>query len=363
MPHTGPGFHGEWVAPDVDAAHVLAVDIPSGVDGSSGAASAKVLRADVTVTFGALKPGLLFGEGRAHAGRVELAGIGLDASSARSGLVGETDVAGWWRPRMASAHKWASALRLVAGSPGMGGAASLAAAAASRAGAGLVHLMSPGAHVQAPIEVITAAMPSDDWHRAALRDLQRFHALVIGPGLGRQQRIVTPATHTIAAAGVPIVVDGDAIYALSAAPEPLGELLGSRTSPTVVTPHDGEFALLVGRQPDDDRIGAASALASECRCVVLLKGPTTVVASSFGSVRIVANGDQRLATAGSGDVLSGVIGALLAGGMNAFDAAAAGAWIHAEAGSLGHQHGLIASDLPELVPSVLARLGRARADR
>lgn len=352
----GTGFHGEWVAPDIAAPHVLAVDIPSGVSGLSGVAVGRVLPADVTVTFAAMKPGLLFGDGRACAGRVEVADIGLDASFSRVCLVLGDDVAGLWRPRPAAAHKWSSALRIVAGSTGMGGAASLAASAAGRAGAGLVHLMSPGAHVDAAREVITAAMPAEDWHRVALRDLHRFHALVIGPGLGRSERNIGPATATITGAEVPVVVDGDALYALSAAREPLGEQIRARSQPTVLTPHDGEFALLTGRQPGSDRIGAARALARDCRCVVLLKGPTTVVAASSGNVRIVANGDQRLATAGSGDVLSGVIGALLASGMPAFDAAAAAAWIHAEAASCGNRHGLVAGDLPNLIPAVLAGL-------
>lgn len=360
----GTGFHGEWVAPDTDAAAVLAVDIPSGVDGMTGVVSGRALQADVTVTFAAMKPGHLFGDGRALSGRVDVVDIGLPLDrhgrSQRTGVVDEDDIASWWQPRPHEAHKWSSALRVVAGSPGMGGAAWLTAEAATRAGAGLVHLMSPGGHVNAPKEVITAPLTSEDWHRGALRDLDRFHALVIGPGLGRHERNVAPGVNTVSDAGVPVVVDGDALYALAVAHGTVAERIRRRRRATILTPHDGEFELLTGARPGDDRIEAARSLAAECRCVVLLKGPTTIVASSTGSVRLVANGDQRLATAGSGDVLSGIIGALVASGHNAFDAATCGAWIHAAAGNRGHPHGLVAGDLPSLVPGVLADVAAAR---
>ncbi|CAN5840464.1 bifunctional ADP-dependent NAD(P)H-hydrate dehydratase/NAD(P)H-hydrate epimerase [soil metagenome] len=383
----GTGFHGEWVAPDVRATHVLAVDIPSGIDGLTGEASAGVLTADVTITFAALKPGLLFGAGRRHVGRIEVADIGLDVSAGRVGLVESADVARWWTPRPLGVHKWSSAVRLIAGGPGMGGAAHLSSAAAARAGAGLVQLLSPGGHIDAPVEVITVAMPTDGWERIARRDLDRFGALVIGPGLGRRDSTVRSVRAVVAATTVPMVIDGDALFAISTDTDPggsevgdpdgsadpggaaepggtvdpggtveAGELVRRRSGSTVLTPHDGEFAVLSGRAPGADRVDAARRLARSCRCVALLKGPTTVIAASSGSVRIVNRGDQRLATAGTGDVLSGIIGALLACGLTAFDAAAAGAWIHGRAAALGHRHGLVASDLLDLIPLVFDEL-------
>jgi len=356
----GTGFHGEWSAPDIQAIHVLAVDIPSGIDGLTGAASAGVLTADVTVTFAALKPGLLFGAGPRHAGRVDVADIGLDVSASRTGLVESADVARWWTPRPAGVHKWSSAVRVIAGSPGMGGAAHLAAGAAARTGAGLVHLLSPGGHIGAPVEVITAAMPANRWESVAQRDLQRIGSVVIGPGLGRDDTTVRAVRAVVAGASVPMVIDGDALFAISNGGEDghgvAAELVRRRSEPTVLTPHDGEYSVLSGRPPRADRIDAARHLARACRCVVLLKGPTTVIAATSGSARIVDCGDQRLATAGTGDVLSGIIGALMASGLTAFDAATAGAWIHGRAAGLGHRHGFVASALLHLIPLVFDEL-------
>ena len=150
----GTGFHGDWRAPRVGAMPVLAVDIPSGVDGLTGEAGPGVLPADRTVTFAALKPGLLIGPGRVLAGDVEVVDIGLDTTRARAGLVEADDVARWWRPRPPTAHKWSRAVRVVAGSPGMTGAAHLAAGAAQRAGSGMVSLSSPGVEATAPPEVV-----------------------------------------------------------------------------------------------------------------------------------------------------------------------------------------------------------------
>ena len=130
----------------------------------------------------------------------------------------------------------------------------------------------------------------------------------------------------------------------------------SRPVPTVLTPHDGEYALLSGSQPGADRMVAARRLAADSGCTVLLKGAATIVADPNGATLVVTAGDARLATAGTGDVLSGIIGALLAGGMKPLQAAAAGAWVHGQAGRRGQRHGLVASDLPELIPAVLEEL-------
>ena len=353
----GTGFRGEWRAPRVGAAPVLAVDIPSGVNGLTGEASRGALPADRTVTFAALKPGLLLAAGRNLAGDVEVVDIGLDTTRARAHLVEGEDVAAWWRPRPPTAHKWSRAVRIVAGSPGMTGAARLAAGAAQRAGSGMVTLSSPGVEADAPPEVVRRRLPAFDWSATVLEDLHRFHAVVIGPGLGREEYTVTAVRATIRQAAIPVIVDGDGLFALAWDPDGAGPLVRRRESPTVLTPHDGEYGLLVGHRPDADRIDAVRRLAADLRAVVLLKGPVTVVGDPDGDVLVVASGDARLATAGTGDVLSGVIGALLGTGMDPFRAAASGAWIHAEAARRGPPVGLVAGDLVDVLPDVLAELG------
>lgn len=352
----GTGFRGEWWAPRVGRAPVLAVDIPSGVDGLTGEAGRGALAADRTATFAALKPGLLLGPGRILAGDVEVVDIGLDTRRATAHLVEPGDVASWWRPRPPTAHKWSRAVRVVAGSPGMTGAAHLAAAAAQRSGSGYVSLSSPGVEATAPPEVVRARLPAFDWSSAVLADLHRFHALVIGPGLGRETFTVDAVRATLAAAAVPVVVDGDALFALAWDAAGAAPVLHARDRPTVLTPHDGEFGLLAGHRPPADRFRAARRLAADLRAVVLLKGPVTIVADPRGAVLVTANGDARLATAGTGDVLSGILGALLATGMDAFRAAAAAAWLHAEAAGRMPAAGLVAGDVVGALPEVIAGL-------
>ena len=353
----GTGFRGEWRAPRVGSAPVLAVDIPSGVDGLTGEAGRGVLAADRTVTFAALKPGLLLGAGRVLAGDVEVVDIGLDTSSARAGLVELDDVARWWRPRPPTAHKWSRAVRIVAGSPGMTGAAFLAAGAAHRAGSGMVSLSSPGVEPSAPPEVVRRRLPAFDWSAAVLEDLHRYQALIVGPGLGREEFTVDAVRATVGGAKLPVVIDGDGLFAMAWNPQGAATLLRRRDDPTVLTPHDGEFGLLAGQRPGADRFAAARRLAADTRTVVLLKGPATIVAGPGGEVRVVASGDARLATAGTGDVLAGIVGALLATGASALDAAAAAPWIHAEAARLAPPVGMVAGDLLDTLPVVLERLG------
>ena len=355
----GTGFRGEWIAPDVVAPGgrrplVLAVDIPSGVDALTGAAGAGVLRADRTVTFQAVKPGLLFGAGKQLSGDVVVADIGLDVSSADQHLVDHHDVAEWWPTRASDSHKWNGAVRVVAGSPGMLGAGRLCASAAARTGAGLVTLSSPGADPLARSEIIQRPVPVDGFDVTVLSDLDRFGSLVVGPGLGRQEAVLAGARRLIAQAAVPVVVDGDGIFAAAWSADGAAPLIRPRGLPTVITPHDGEFALLDGAAPGEDRVAAARSLATKLDCTVLLKGPTTVVATATGSVLVVANGDERLATAGSGDVLAGMIAALLAAGVRPERAAAAAAWVHADAARRGARRGLLAGDIVDLIPTALS---------
>ena len=156
---------------------------------------------------------------------------------------------------------------------------------------------------------------------------------------------------------VPVVVDGDGLFALAWNEHGAPTMLRSREVPTILTPHDGEYALLTGHRPGADRLAAARQLAADTGATVLLKGPTTVVASPEGQARLVVNGDQRLATAGTGDVLAGIIGAVAASGVDVLTAGAAGAWLHASAASFGPPRGFVASDLLEHLPDALAALG------
>jgi NAD(P)H-hydrate epimerase len=353
----GTGFRGTYQPPDPAGAPVLAVDVPSGVDGLTGTASGAPLAAVRTVTFAALKPGLLFHPGRALAGEVIVADIGLDVSGARTWVVTAPDVAGWLPARPAASHKWMAAVVLAAGSAGMTGAARLAAAAALRAGAGMVRVASPGVDHDPglPTEVVGVAVPSAGWETAVGEQLGRAGAFVIGPGLGLSAPNQVAVHHLVAEATVPTVVDGDGLTALGTG---AAAVIGRRSdaASVVLTPHDGEFARLAGEPPGADRCAAARHLAATTGAVVLLKGPTTVVAQPEGQVRLSTAGDQRLATAGTGDVLAGVVGAFLARGADPFAAAAAGAWVHGTCADEGPGEGLVASDLVAGLPAVLTRL-------
>ena len=353
----GTGFRGTWSPPDVGDTPVLAVDIPSGVNALTGDIEGDVLAATHTVTFAALKPGLLMPPGSALAGELELADIGLDIGWARANLVQSADVVGWWPQRDEYSHKWRNAVRIIAGSITMTGAPRLVSEAAMRTGAGMVHLSIPGmTATDAPIEIVQRPLPSSSWADAALASLDRFHSIVVGPGLGRSDDTAASVRRLVIEAPLPMVVDGDGLFALGWSSDGATTLLRRRTAPTVLTPHDGEYALLSGNQPGADRMVAARRLAADSGCTVLLKGSATIVAEPGGSALVVTAGDARLATAGTGDVLSGIIGALLAAGVRPLQAAAAAAWVHGQAGRRGLRHGLVASDLPDLIPAVLEDL-------
>ncbi len=360
----GTGFRGTYRAPAVPAGvPVLAVDIPSGVNGDTGEACGEPLRADVTVTFAALKTGLVQGDGSLLAGRVEVADIGLDVSGASMWVVEDADVARLLTPRPRDAHKWQSAVAVVAGSPGMTGAAGLCARAAYRAGAGMVRLGIPGGDLsELPVsEAVGASLPVTGWSADALAMAQRCRALVVGPGLGRADATVGDVRGLLAGATVPVVVDADGLYALGTGDE-IGAALhpaaDATASTVVLTPHDGEFTRLAGAPPGADRITAAGALAQRCGAVVLLKGPTTIVADPAGRVLLATAGSPRLATAGTGDVLSGVIGAFVARGVEPHLAAALAAHVHGRAAELGCAEGLVAGDLAELIGRWLSSVRR-----
>jgi NAD(P)H-hydrate epimerase len=348
----GTGFRGEWDAPIPPAGClVLAVDIPSGINGLNGSSAGAVLEADATITFAALKPGNVFGDGLAYSGELIVADIGLDTRAARAHLVGAAVVASWIPDPASDAHKWQRAVWVVAGSPGMGGAAALCSGAAARTGAGYVRVSTPGgAATDLPIEIVRTDLPPETWAGEVIADLARFDALVIGNGLGIADATKEQIRQVIAAAtgrGVPVVVDADGLTALGT------EVSRFVSETAVLTPHDGEFARLMGRAPGDDRIADARALAADSGAVVLLKGRSTVVAAPDGEALVSIAGDQRLATAGTGDVLAGIIGALLACGVEPLRAAAGGAFLHGRAGALGWRRGLVAGDLIAHLPAVL----------
>ena len=346
----GTGLNRPWTPPLLTSdMPVLAVDIPSGVDGLTGEVRGGAIRASRTVTFAALKPGLLLHPGRRLAGSVSIADIGLDVGSATAQLITTADVADLWPRRPDDAHKWRSACWVVAGSPPMRGAAALASLAALRSGAGYVRLSVPGGEADAavPTEVVFHGLPAEGWHDHM--DTSRFKSLVVGPGLGPSPQAAASVRALVASATVPLVLDGDALGALGA--DAAAILAGAR-SPVVLTPHDGEYEALAGRRPGSDRPAAARSLAAT-GATVLLKGPTTVVAAPGGEARLVTAGDARLATAGTGDVLAGMIGALLAQGVAPLDAAALAAHVHGMAGSLSPPVGLIAGDLLGAIPAAL----------
>lgn len=350
----GSGFHGRWRMPDIGDAPILAVDVPTGLDGLTGEAESATRAATATVTFCAPSPGHVLNDGPELVGELTVADIGLDAGTTSTHLVESSDVGAWVPPRRVDAHKWVHAVRVIAGSPGMTGAAGLAAAAALRGGSGMVAVSSPGVESSTPIEVVERRIPPFDWADEVLSDLHRFQALVLGPGLGREEYTVPSLVRTVLESVVPMVIDGDGLFALSWNEDGDPSFLSDREVATVLTPHDGEYGLLTGQPPGENRIVAAHTLAETTGATVLLKGPTTVVAATDGRTYLVANGTERLATAGTGDVLSGLIGAFLAAGTPAPEAAAAAAWVHAEAAA-ATSTGMIAGDLLATIPSVIER--------
>jgi len=368
----GTGFKGSL---DGDAAFaaaamtragcpVLAVDIPSGVDGLTGAVQGRAVEALATVCLAGLKPGLVLYPGAALAGDIEVADIGIDPDTpaASLGLTEEADVAGWLPPRPPESHKWSvGGVYVVGGSQGMTGAVMLAARAALRAGAGIVVAGLPGdaAARASGGEVITRPLPAtaggsldEDAAKDVLDGIDRFRALVVGPGLGRKAATVAAVRRLVAEAHVPLILDADGLNALDGDLD----LLAARPAATIITPHAGEYARLAGEPVGDDRVAAARRLAERAGAVVVLKGSRTVVADPTGRAALNATGGPWLATAGTGDVLSGIVGALAARGLPAFRAAAAGAWLHGRAADAAGHDGLVAGDLIDALPTVLSRL-------
>ncbi len=298
---------------------VVAVDTPSGIDVATGAITGPAVHAALTVTFGGLKPV----HALADCGRVELVDIGLDLPDTDVLGFEAADVAARWPVPGARDDKYTQGVTgVLAGSSTYPGAAVLCTGAAVAATSGMVRYAGSANHevlAHWP-EVIGSPTPA-----AA----GRVQAWAVGPGLGTDE---TGAAALWFALGtdLPVLVDADGLTILAAHPE----LVANRTAPTVLTPHAGEFARLAGAPPGDDRVGACRKLADAFGATVLLKGNVTVIADPGGPVYLNPAGQSWAATAGSGDVLSGVIGALLASGLPAAEAAAAGAFVHARAAAL-----------------------------
>ncbi|MDT4891961.1 MAG: ADP-dependent NAD(P)H-hydrate dehydratase / NAD(P)H-hydrate epimerase [Pseudonocardiales bacterium] len=325
----GIGGRGE-LRPDAaalaDAAEdffTVAVDVPSGVDADTGAVAGAAVRADVTVTFGAMKPGLLVGRGAEFAGEVHLVDIGLVLPPTRTNLLEVSDVRGVLpRPGAGDDKYTRGVVGVVAGSPQYGGAGVLATGAALCGGAGMVRYLG-----LAP-DAIRARYPEVVVHAGARPQDVRVQSWVIGPGLGTGADALG-LVRDVLATEVPVIVDADAITVLGEHPD----LLRGRSAATVLTPHDREFAR-VADGPGDDRLAAVRAGAASLGATVLLKGNATVVAAAGGEAFVNPTGTPWLGTAGSGDVLSGLIGTLLASGMAAPVAASVAAYLHGVAGQL-----------------------------
>ena len=324
-------------------ARVVALDVPSGLDADDGCGDC--LRADLTVAFGSLKPAHLLAAERC--GRLVIADLGFDTSGARLFVS---------RPPRAltpagDTNKYArGAVLVLGGAAGHGGAARLAGHAAGRAGAGLVLVACPSPAVAenaARLDAVMVAAADDGAALATLLGRQRFAAAVAGPGLAADDGRVA----ALLVSRLPLVLDAGVFTQFAGAPDRLAAAL---TGPAVLTPHDGEFVRLFGDLPGS-RLDRVRAAAARTGAVVLLKGAATVVAAPDGRAAINAHATPWLATAGSGDVLSGVIGGLLAQGFDAFDAATAGAWLHGDAGRRAGA-GLTADDLPAAVARAVAAL-------
>ncbi len=369
----GTGFEG---LPRDDAARIIeainssgalvvAVDIPSGVDGLTGATEGVAVRADVTVAMGAQKLGTTLGQGALHSDRVEVAEIGIDVNTSATRMLEARDVLDMLPIRALDAHKRSSgAVAVIAGSEGMSGAALLTARGAERMGSGYVTVASTravDAAVSAALpEVLTRVVTQEEALGPESLDafsdvLDKADAVALGPGLGqgvKQRALVAEALTKI---DLPIVLDADGLNSLASD----AASLEHRSGATVITPHPAELARLMNSSTAEvqaDRAGSARGAADRFGCVVLLKGFRSVIAHEAG-LTVIPTGGPELATAGTGDVLTGVVAALLAAGLGAREAAEAGAFVHGLAGSVAGANlgatGVVAWDVAEALPEAI----------
>jgi hydroxyethylthiazole kinase-like uncharacterized protein yjeF len=354
-------------AANAGGAPILAVDLPSGVDGRTGEVRGTAIRAQRTITFFRLKPGHLLLPGRLHCGETEIAQIGVpDAVLHEIRPSTFHNFPPLWqehlRPLTPDDHKYSRGHAVIVSGPANAtGAARLAAAGALRIGAGAVTVASPPGALLVNAAHLTAIMVrafKDAEEFSRLIADRRCNSVVVGPGNG-----VGAATgrnvEAALASDVGLVLDADALTSLAGTPEPLFEAIRSRQRPVVMTPHEGEFGRLF--RATGPKLDRARAAAAESGAIIVLKGADTVIAGPDGRAAINSNAPPDLATAGSGDVLAGMIGGLLAQGVPGFEAAAAAVWLHGAAGA-AFGRGLIAEDLPKMVPGLLKGLADGLPD-
>jgi hydroxyethylthiazole kinase-like uncharacterized protein yjeF len=378
----GTGFSGEVREKEArliekmneSTAPVLAVDVPSGVDGATGEVQGTAVRADVTVCAHAAKVGCVVSPGREHAGEVVAVDIGIppEADVQPSLVWTDADSLRGRIPRTAEpAHKYsAGALLVVAGSRTTTGAPLMVVNGAQRTGCGIVFLAtSRSAATSVDLELTEAlvyGVAEDDEGFMTpealdriLEQAERASALAVGPGMGTGDEGRRLVEGILREAEAPVILDADAITNLAGT-----DVLAKRNAPTVVTPHAGELGRLLGsgaKEVSAGRLRSARGAAEEHGCCVLLKGSDTLVVQGDGAA-VNSTGDVALATAGTGDILSGVIGALLSRGMDAYEAARAGAWVHGRAAELWLEEtgwpaeSLIATDLLPHLPAALGEL-------
>ena len=373
----GTGFHGAAegeAAAAIDAINdsgrsVIAVDIPSGVSGATGAVEGPAVRAELTIAMAAEKIGSASGAGAVRAGRVEVVDIGIPVREWVATVTDSTDVARVLPKREPDAHKRSGgAVAVLAGSQGMTGAAILSAKGAARAGAGYVTVGGTTAVDEAVAEslpeVLSRVVTKDEFLGADALDgfsevLERAGSLGLGPGLGRGPAQTSLVERALREVHLPIVLDADGLNALDEDASALIE----RNRPTIITPHPGELSSLTGQRIEDiqaDRLKAASAAAERFGCVVVLKGYRTVVARAGHDAVVNPTGGPELATAGTGDVLTGAIATLLAAGVDAFEAAWATVFVHGVAGELAARRlgvgGVLAGDVADALPEAMRAL-------
>jgi hydroxyethylthiazole kinase-like uncharacterized protein yjeF len=356
---------------------VVACDVPSGVDGSTGEVADDAVHAELTITFSAAKPGLWISPGKAHAGEVTVADIGIPSGAPAEPKIGLIDpqVVDRIPRRAANSTKFAAGAVLVCGgSTGLTGAPSLACESAQRAGAGYVTALVPASlnlvFELRLLEAMSVPLPDDDGAltvkalETVLERTERADALVLGPGIGRAAGTQKLVRRIARRSELPLLLDADGLNALSGRLDAIAE----RPAATVLTPHAGELGRLLERpSPEIDarRLASAREAAEATGAIVVLKGDDTLVAEpgdpargAGGRVAVSRGGASALATAGTGDVLSGVIGAYLAKRMDPFEAACAGVLVHARAGVLAAEtlatEGVIARDVIELLPHARA---------
>ena len=374
----GTGFEGEPREPVAGAiaaindagAPVVACDVPSGVNASTGEVEANAVSAQVTATFHGPKIGLFVDPGKERAGRVEVVEIGIPRGAPPpqgAGLIADSVLEGV-PPRPRSGTKFKSGVVVVAGGArGLTGAPTMAALAAMRTGAGYVQVAVPQSTEPTfdlkLMEAMTHGLAEDDGAHVpdgaeqVLELCEKAGVLVLGPGIGRTDGALEWAREVARRAPVPVLIDADGLNAHAGRLESLRD----RPAPTVLTPHEGELGRLLGIDSDRvqaARLACAREAAERSGCVVVLKGDDTIVAMPDGTAAISRGATPALATAGTGDVLSGVAGTLLAKGMEPFEAAAAGVLAHARAGRaaaarIGANH-VIAGDVIEAIPEAMA---------